>query len=485
MSFLSSIKESGAAKSLMMTNSFSIRPSEYKGMSGANGMWLFQQDGHDIFFTYGGFSSALAAYTSCPPLTAIINRKAQAYINGKTFILNKQGKGKNKEATGTIATQIRKLMSRPNPLQSWKQFEAQNYIYQQLAGFCVVLPLKPVGFDNTEATTLWNIPPWMLEIKEKVNVNFLLAKDIRDLVESVHVVYNSIRTQLPLDDIFIFKDFAPAVDSIAFPESRIRSLVQPINNLIGLYESMGVIIDKRGPSIVLSSGKSDDSGVIALQAKEKKELEDQFMERFGLRRQQSRAIITSAPVKLDTVGFSTQELMLIELAGDSIMRLCDGFGYPYQLIASDRNNSLGGNNADPFKKLLYQDTIIPEAESMYEQWESFFNMVAYQLTMQKDYSHVAALQEDQEKQAVARLRRNQAALIEFQNNLLTLNEWREMNGDDPLDGEDGKKYYYQLIAEGWQFGANASSGNIDTGSQDPNNPDSNTNNNSNGQGNNN
>jgi hypothetical protein len=369
-------------------------------------------------------------------------------------------------------------------LQSWKQFEAQNYIYQQLAGFVVVLPLKPVGFDNTEATTLWNVPPWMLEIEEKVNVNFLLAKNIKDLVESVHLVFNGQRTQLPLDDIFIFKDFSPAVDSIAFPDSRIRSLVQPINNIIGIYESEGVIIDKRGPSIVLSSGKTDDTGNVALTKTEKTAIEDQFMERFGIRRHQSRAIITSAPVKLDTVGFSTKDLMLIEMSEDAIMRLCDGFGYPFPLIANDRTNSLGGNNTDPFKKLLYQDTIIPEAESMYEQWENFFNLMAYQLTMQKDFSHVAALQEDQEKQALARLRRNQAALIEFQNNLLTLNEWREMNGDDPLESEDGKKYYYQLIAEGWKFGANASA-NIDSGSQDPNDPNSNSNQNGNNGSNNN
>lgn len=483
MSFLSSIKQTSAVKSLSMTGSMSIRPSEYRGITGGNGMWLFQPDGHDIFFTYGGYSSALAAYTSCPPLTAIINKKAQSYINGKTFILNKQGKAKNKEATGEIAQRIRKLINRPNPLQSWKQFEAQNYIYQQLAGFVVVLPLKPVGFDNTEATTLWNVPPWMLEIKEKVNVNFLLAKNIKDLVESVHIVYGGQRTPLPLDDIFIFKDFSPAVDSIAFPDSRIRSLVQPINNLIGLYESMGVIIDKRGPSIVLSSGKTDDTGNVALTKTEKTAIEDQFMERFGIRRHQSRAIITSAPVKLDTVGFSTKDLMLIEMAEDAIMRICDGFGYPFPLIANDRTNSLGGNNTDPFKKLLYQDTTIPEAESMYEQWGNFFNLEAYGLIIQKDFSHVAALQEDQEKQALARLRRNQAALIEFQQGLLTWNEWREMNNEDPLSNGLGDLYYYELIQKGIKLGG-AGNVNIDSGSQDPNDPNSNSNQNNDGGNNN-
>jgi hypothetical protein len=72
--------------------------------------------------------------------------------------------------------------------------------------------------------------------------------------------------------------------------------------------------------------------------------------------------------------------------------------------------------------------------------------------MQKDYKHVAALQEDQLNEAIARYRRNQGAEIEFRMNVITLNEWRELNNDDPLDGELGDKYYYELIEMGIVFG---------------------------------
>jgi hypothetical protein len=323
-----------------------------------------------------------------------------------------------------------------------------------------MLPLKPVGFPNIETTTMWLVPPWMLDIKEKLNANFLLAKSVKDLVERVTVVYNGERTDLPLDDIFIFKDFTPAVTSVVFPESKVVSHEKIINNLIGIYESESVIINKRGPSIVLSSGKTDDTGNIALTKTEKETLEKQFMERFGLRAHQSRAIITSAPIKLDTFGFPTRELMLIEMAEDMIMRLCDGFGYYFQLLANIRSNALGGNNADPFKKLLYQDKTIPEAESIYEQWASFFSVEEYGLIIQKDYRHIPAMQEDQINEATARWRRNQGMVLEFQMNLITLNEWRIANGDDPLDNGLGDLYYYELVAKGIVFGQGASGQNI-------------------------
>jgi hypothetical protein len=139
--------------------------------------------------------------------------------------------------------------------------------------------------------------------------------------------------------------------------------------------------------------------------------------------------------------------MLIEMAEDMIMRLCDGFGYYFQLLANIRSNALGGNNADPFKKLLYQDKIIPEAESIYEQWASFFDLEQYGLVIQKDYRHVPAMQEDQINEATASWRRNQGAVVEFQMNLITLNEWRFLNGDDPLSNGLGELYYYQMIAQ--------------------------------------
>jgi hypothetical protein len=457
MSFIESIKHTNAVKSMLIGEFSSIDKN-----LGIGNTWLFNPtgDGQDIFIESIYGHSSLKAYRRCPPLAAIVNSKAQAFVNGKTFILNSQGKAKDKEAQGAIATKIRNLFNKPNPLQSQKQFEAQLYTYLHLSAFCVMLPLKPVGFTNADVTTMWLVPPWMLDIKEKLNVNFLTAKSIKDLVERVTVVYHGERTDLPLDDIFIFKDFTPAVNSVVFPESKVVSHERIINNLIGIYESEGVIINKRGPSIVISSGKTDDSGVISLKPSEKDQLEKEFMDRFGLRRNQSRAIITAAPIKMDTFGFPTKELMLLEMAEDMIMRLCDGFGYYFQLLANIRSNALGGNNADPFKKLLYQDKIVPEAESIYEQWASFFSVEEYGLIIQKDYRHIPSMQEDQINEATARWRRNQAALIEFQNNLITMDEWRLLNNDDPINGELGSLYYYQLVAKGIVFGQGVSGASI-------------------------
>jgi hypothetical protein len=172
---------------------------------------------------------------------------------------------------------------------------------------------------------------------------------------------------------------------------------------------------------------------------------------FGLLRKQWQIIISNAAVKWQNMGYATKDLMLFEEIEDDIMRVCDSFNYPYPLLSSNRTNSLGGNNIGESKTLLYQDAIMPEACSIYTQWNLFLGLDEYNITMSKDYSDIAALKEDKVKLGMARFNMNRGALIEFQNNIITMNEWRALNGDDKLSNGLGDFYYYELIAQGVVF----------------------------------
>jgi hypothetical protein len=193
---------------------------------------------------------------------------------------------------------------------------------------------------------------------------------------------------------------------------------------------------------------------------------------YGLLKFQKSVIVTNAAVQWQQMGYPTKDLMLFEEIEDDIMRICDSYGYPYRLLSSNRTNSLGGNDSKTFGRDLYQNTIIPEAESNYEQWNEFFGLGGYGLEICKDFKHVSALQEDQVNEATARWRRNQAIQIEFLNNLKTLNEWREANNEDAVEGDLGDLYYYQLLDKGIQFGAMKTAPQGGDGSGDNNNQNS-------------
>lgn len=429
-----------AVKSLTSTAVWEkpLMPDVYRG----GNEWFFTgPDGIEHIFSYSGHNSSLTAFRKCPPLTNIITRKAQAYVNGKTWVMNTQGK----ESGTPQAKNLRKLFSRPNPLQSWRQFEAQQYIYEQLFGFSIVLPIIPAGFkDPVDATGMWNIPPFLLEIEESDNLWYQTT--LAGIIKSITLNYKGRRSPLDISKLWIFKDFVPSMVSMVFPESRVCALEMPINNIIGAFESRNELINYRGAKGILSSEGKDAIGSIPLKEPEKEQIYEDF-KRYGLRKSQRQVIITSAALRWQQIGHPTKDLMLFEEIEDDTMQICDAYGYPYRLLSQEKSASY--NDVKEFKKLLYQDTIMSEADSNYEQWNQLFRTDEHNIILQKDYSHLPTLQEDAQKKATARKTLGEELRAEFYANTITYNRMLELLEEDTRP--DFNKYYYELVAEGMTF----------------------------------
>lgn len=394
-----------------------INPQTYNGLNNSsNQFWFFGNNGIDRLFTYSSLNDCVKAYECCPPLAAIVNKKAQSYINAKTIVENKLDKKKQ----SLTAQKIIKRLQNPNFRQSQSQFEAQGYIYQQLFGFNVLLTIKPVGYkNNLDAKEMWNIPPNLLDFKE---VEYAFTQQESGLGFTITLTEKNRRTVLDNNNIFIFKDFSPSFQTMYLPESRIKALQQPINNIIGAYESRNVLITRRGALGIISSDKGDDMGNRAMSSTEKEDLQTDYL-KYGLSKSQHSIILTTAGVKYQQMGYSTKDLMLFEEVESSTMAICDSYGYPYPLLSSNRTNNLGGGNITESEKSLYQNTIIPEATSITEQWNNYFGIEDINETLVKDFSHIAALQEDDVKRATASLILNQSLKMQYEAGLITLDEW--------------------------------------------------------------
>jgi|GEM_PF-1307545 len=385
-------------------------------------------------FNYTGHGSSLKAYLKCPPLASVINKRAAAYINGKTWVMNTRGK----EATSRDAEKIKALMNRPNPLQSWKQFEAQQRIYMDVFGWCAVLPIIPAGFEEygpIEATSMWNIPPFMLEIKESGKLFYQLNQS--QIFAEINLRYKDQKTKIDPSKIYFFKDFVPSMASLILPGSRIQPLEMPVNNIMGALESRYSLIVARGALGIFSNDPGSGSfGGMPLDPKEKEEIQKDFL-RYGIKNKQWKFIITQASLRWQQVGIPTKELMLFEEIEDSYKMICEQYVYPWRLTSYGGGNSLGGTDAAIFERQLYQNAIIPDAESTYDQWNNFFRTDEIKLRIEKDYSHLPVLQKNAQEAATARETLNRALKMEFENGLITLDQWLEKLGEDPLPDGSG------------------------------------------------
>jgi len=425
----------GAANGLKKSLAFGdyidiISPSIYRGGS-FNGNFFFGGNGIDYRFAYENHRSALEAYMNCPPLAAVMNRKAQCYINGKTEILNTQ----KKEANSLEAKRIKALMRKPNPIQTWKQFEAQQYIYIQLFGFCITLPIMPAGFEDMGpmyATSLWNIPPYMVDITETNKLFF--QTDITGLIESIRLNYKGLTSNLPLKNLFIFKDFTPGSYSMLFPDSRIRAIAMPINNTIASYMTRHELINYAGAQGLFSSDATDTSGSIPLKEDEKNQLQEDMKRQYGIQRGQWRHIIAPTKMNWTAIGKPTKDLMLFEEVTDDIMRICDALNYPSPLLNSEKGPNV--SNTAQYQAQIYTDGVIPESEDYYEQWNEYFKTDDCNIIIRKNYSHVPALQENKKEQGQASYYLNQSLMLLWNQDLITANEILEQNEIDTVSGWD-------------------------------------------------
>lgn len=426
-----------------------IQPSRYR-----NGRFFFGVNGADKAFIWGNYNSSLRAYQQCPIVSAVINKMAQCSINGKDYIMDAD----EKESVLPQAEALRKLLLKPNPLQSGKEFKSQNRIYKKIYGYCPVLILKPAGYERDFSKwKMWNLPPWMIQVEDNTEMFYTdglkqfkniwlsyLGQSV-NVTDSVYFIKeNNISTST-------FNSNANTENvSLFLPDSKLHGLQNSIENLIASLNSRGSMITERGPQWILSNDSNDngDAGLFPIDPKVKEDLYEDFRG-LGIMKGQRKAIITDARLKLQTVGFNVAELKLLEGEIQDAKMICDGLNYPPYLLglvdAKFDNQQIAERN-------LYTNSIIPDVNNDNEQWAEIFGIADLGISLITDFSHLPALQENIAEQGKGRFYMNKGLLIEFLNNLITANRWREILGEDTVPGDDF--YYWQkLQLPGMVFGA--------------------------------
>jgi hypothetical protein len=435
-----------------LSGSQTIEPYAYR-----NGMFFFGTGGNTSFFTYSGVESSLKAYTQCPELQSIINRRASAHCNGKRWIMKTTYKGKGKEDKSEYANKCRKLLNKPNPFQSGQQFETQLKIYIDVFGWCVILPIysSPIIAKRglSEASSLFLIPPYMLTWRE--TMYWKNQRNLKDVLSELTLTVGGSQSPLDLEQIVIIKDVVPRMytgtidgtggmaELLLFPESKVRAQEKPINNIIAAYESRGELINYAGSQGIVSPNPGTGQYVpMSMTSEEETDLQSKFRMQYGITAKQYRYIISQNPLQFQAMGRPTKDLMLFEEIDADVRALCNAWYYPWKLLA-DSGSSLNGTEVDALTRNLYQDAIIPESCSIEQQLAEAFKAEENGTEWQRDYNHVPAMQDDQKAAADTRKVLGEAVINEFEKNMITYNRALELMGEDTVP--DGDKYYYEWL----------------------------------------
>ena len=416
--------------------------------------------GEEFFMKLRTEQDMVRAYNSCPPIKAILGKRAKMANTGKFEVLNTNN---GNYAKGEDARAIKRLLVRPNALQTGRQFFAQQNTYVDLFGYCPVLGVESVGFEGQGYSSIWNIPPWLFDLE--YTGDWLGQTSLKSVFKKFKMLWAGGIKELKVENLhFIYDDgIGTEYDSnLLIPDARLIGCDYIVSNLIAALKSRNTLITKRGAIGILSNAVTDSSGPMPFVEGEKERVQREF-KNYGIVGQPFQIIITEAALKWQQMGFPTKDLLLFEEGEENINQLCDTLGWYPELLG--RTKGVTFDNKKQAQKSAYRDIIIPESDSRMEQFSPIVvppdrtNFVVV-----RDFSGVPVLQEDAKQEAEALKVLNEALAIEYDNNLITRNDWREEIGKDRLPNPEFDKYKNELTSASPQEDANNNpdeDGNID------------------------
>jgi hypothetical protein len=409
----------------------------------------------EFFYMIGGGSGGstwafenpknyIDAYVGCPPLSATIGRLGQYTCAAKEWVLNVND---DDEAKGEFADNIRRLLRKPNILQSWKKFKYQYNVFKRLFGYCPVLVVNPSGFKGlTSKTSLWILPPWCVDIK--LTGKYYSATETKDLVESITFTYGRQRSPMEIDNIILLTDFSFGIDNQVLPASRAKNLAYPIATVVNGLRSGNTLIKKKGGIGILSNGAKDSVGHIPMLPADKKEVQDS-LGKYGLSEDQSEIIVTNANLNWQPMTYDAGQLKIPESVALASQMIADEYGFNVMLLSQTQNATF--SNIRELKREVYQTTVIPEDENDAQVFEEHFKCRENNVRFVVDYTGVEAMQQNKKDVATARQTMTNSCRTEFFSNVITLNQWLKNIEEEEITGGHGDKYYHELVTLGWSF----------------------------------
>lgn len=349
------------------------------------------------------------------------------------------------------------ILKQPNPLMTWREVVYQHFVYKLATGnafFRAAMP-ESITADAIKfqwCSNYWSLPAHLVEVKPReysFGVPMFGIADAEDLIKgySLNLGANSGLT-IPYFHIWHDRDGIPELTKgIGYlkSDSRLLSVKKPIANLVAVYEARNVIYLKRGAVGFIVADKKDVTGTLALEPNEKDELRKEIEGKYGVGEGKSPYAVTDIPVNFVRTNLSIAELQPFEETLEDAIKIASVFGIPAVLVP--RKDQSTFSNQDSAEKSVYTSVIIPATKRFCEALTTFLGLDQKGLYLDCDFSDVACLQVGIKENEEVKKLVNERCLSQFNNGLISINDWRAQIHEDALDGEIFDKVKFEMTPE--------------------------------------
>jgi len=340
--------------------------------------------------------------------------------------------------------ELQKLINKPNPLQAKSEFwEQAQRNFEIFGNGYIYTPLR-FGFQNVSAKnvyTMWVLPS--LDVTPKTTRKLYGQSKESEIISGYEL--NFLGTVRPIPTNEVLHHSNGRVDSEDIEgQSSVDLVSKAITNLYNVYDADNVLISNHGSIGIFTNDQKDQGGWLPLDDTEKERVQEEF-KKYGLGSHQYQYLITSMSLKYQSTIANVASLQLDEKHERYRNRVLDAFKFPRDLF-----NSLQGatfKNNQEGEKQLYNNVIIPGANSWADELNRHFNTIQDGIIIKVSFAHVPCMQEDQLQKAQVDSSKSSRLQSEWMSGLITRNDWLVEMGRQPVNKPEFDKYIWELSPE--------------------------------------
>lgn len=391
----------------------------------------------ELTFPYRAMQNGIELFNSVPEVFFPIDYIASR-IAGAQFVVKK-----DKDDTVVWRNSyMNKLLQNPNAFQSFREFVYQHFVYKLATGNSFIRAAVADSFRDSAffqwCDHFWVLPSDKVKIEPVRNTRlpiFGMAKK-DDIVRSYRLEYlDQSLYEIPAWQVWHDRDGIVQWNSSEFllADSRLDALRKPISNVIAVYEARNIIYVKRGGVGFITNEKQDETGNVALNPAEKKELLDEYNKTYGLGDGQSPVGFSNFKIGFVRTNLSISDLQPFDETLYDAITIAGAYGIPSVLVP--RKDQSTFSNQATAEKSVYSSVVIPMCKAFCKEFGDFLGLPEKGMFLDCDFSHIDCLQDGMNVTEDVKKKINDRCQAQFDRGLISLNDWRAQIGESEIEDD--------------------------------------------------
>lgn len=287
---------------------------------------------------FGDMSAQMQIAKTNAIILPILHLIAASYATARWYELD--GKTLKKD------TPALRLLQRPNPFQTYDDFQKQFIWYKYVYGYVHQLPISTLAENTKDIKNLkylYNLKSENLSFPKDYMSKMITTPGEEKSFKNQKLFYedkdSGFKWNPKVGDLLSFYDLANGLggNPLVSP-SRLESLKKPLGNIEKAFDAKNIVIQTNGKELITNETVGNIAK-IPIGPEEEKDIKNKLGMKYGTGIGRDRSIVTNSALKHQSLHIVLKDLGLDDSVVSDALLVVNNFGVPPELISVNGKSS--------------------------------------------------------------------------------------------------------------------------------------------------